>query len=213
MDDILHRFELAAKGGLAGDNSGHLKRLAKNAVGQQSGLECIQHPLGFYYVRPCAEGTISIRIHYWPANSRPEPTAVTQYHDHVWSLQSCVLTGTIENILVNLEPDEAGPYAITNIEQINGIDHVIPSSERVRIHSPETSTYVAGDCYSIPPRVFHRSYIPTEVDTITILRAEVVMTGGPRTLVPAGYSGQAPTRTSMSTAVAEKLLRQMEELL
>ena len=39
MDDILHRFELAAKGGLAGDNSGHLKRLAKNAVGQQSGLE------------------------------------------------------------------------------------------------------------------------------------------------------------------------------
>lgn len=173
----------------------------------------MQHPLGFYHVLLFRDAGVSVRLHYWPALQRPSNTAVTPYHDHVWALQSCILLGRIENVLVSLESDSSGPYVVAGITQIGGIDTVVPSAERVRISRTEALEYFRGDTYSILPRVFHCTEVRSDVAAITLVRAEVVESGGPRTLVPAGYSGQAPTRTYLSDTSGLALLRDIERLL
>jgi len=126
-----------------------LSSLSHNIAEEIKGLKCMQHPLGFYHFRLYAKEKVSVRLHYWPFKERPSSSAATPYHDHVWNLQSCVLTGRIENVLLTLKKDTAGPYVVAQIEQINGVDAVVPTSERVRIDSTEINSYSAGENYSM----------------------------------------------------------------
>jgi len=190
-----------------------LRPAALPSLRQPGRLQCMQHPLGFYHVRLFQQGPVTLRLHYWPAKRRPSPTAVTPYHDHVWALQSCVIVGTIGNVELSLRPDDTAPYMIATIEQLNGIDMVVPTAERVAIASTERSLQSCGQSYSISPRIFHCTEVALDVAAITIVRAEVVVSGGPRTLVPVGYSGQAPTRAYLPESDADIVLAEVEGLL
>lgn len=173
----------------------------------------MQHPLGFFHLRVLSEGALSVRVHYWPADARPASSAVTPYHDHVWSLESCVLAGTIENVLLDLAEDAAGAYSVADIVQVDGVDRVVPRPERVRIAGELATTHRRGEFYEIRPSQFHYTRIAGHAAAATIVRAEVVVAGGPRTLVPAGYAGQAPTRSYLSESDAERVLIDLDQLL
>lgn len=199
--------------GLASHQPADLRLLAASLIQARQAPRCMLHPLAFYFVRLYEDGPVTIRLHYWPAIARPTSTAVTPYHDHVWSLQSCVLAGSIENVLLSLAPDPGGPYAVADIQQTGGIDAVVPLGERLSIVSQESAAYRTNDFYTISPRVFHCTNVYPGVAAVTIVRAEVTVQGGPRTLVPAGYSGQAPTRQYLDEPAAEPLFRDISELL
>lgn len=158
------------------------------------GHECLLHPLGFYFVRLAARERKTIRLHYWPANDREKGTAITPYHDHVWSLCSCILLGVIENVLLQLVSDETGKFQMAQIHQTGNVDEVIPVSSRVNLQVESREVHRAGSFYEIAPRVFHYSDVPVGQATVTVVLAEVIVEGGPRTLVPAGTAGHMPTR-------------------
>ena len=198
--------------GLDAIDSGCLRSLTARTVERVSRARCILHPLGFYHIRIFDRTPVTIRLHYWPAGTRPVVTAVTLYHDHVWSLQSCVLVGRIENVLLTLERDDAGDYAMANIQQVGGTDIVVPTAGRMKILTEQVTAYSAGDYYSISPRVFHCSRVAIDTDTLTIVRAEVVVEGGPRPLIPAGYAGQAPIRPYLDESEARDVLHRIRSL-
>src|SRR5260370_26612933 len=140
--------------GFAARDAGLLRENVRNAIA--AGVyECILHPLGFYFTRLAARGDTAVRLHYWPARQREKGTAITPYHDHVWSLCSCVLAGAVENVLLELDPDEAGDFQVADINQVGNVDQVVPASSRVRMRIQSTETCRAGGFYEIPPRVFH----------------------------------------------------------
>src|SRR5262245_42265129 len=79
----------------------HLQRILRSGS-----YTCYVHPLGFYFVRLATRERMTFRLHYWPASERQEGSAITPYHDHVWKLQSCILSGRIENVMLDLIDDE-----------------------------------------------------------------------------------------------------------
>jgi hypothetical protein len=166
---------------------------------KEGGYDCFLHPLGFFFSRLAVRDTTSIRLHYWPANYRRLGTAVTPYHDHVWRLRSCILVGTLDNVLIDVEEDQRGIFQLAEITQSGAVDDVRPGDQSATIRIRSRSTYVAGDIYDIEPRVFHFTDVPPAQPTVTLVRAEITVSGGPRTLVPVGFGGHAPERKPLAS--------------
>jgi hypothetical protein len=179
--------------GFAARDAGVLRENVRKAIAART-YECILHPLGFYFIRLAEHEDTTIRLHYWPANHQEKGTAVTPYHDHVWSLCSCVLAGALENVLLQLDPDENGNFQVADINQVGNIDQVIPASSRVQIRIQSSQTYRADEFYEIPPRVFHCTNVLPEDAVLTVVKSQVVVQGGPRTLMPVGFGGHMPSR-------------------
>jgi hypothetical protein len=173
--------------------------------------QCILHPLGFYLARLAAHGNTTFRLHYWPLGLRPKMTAMTPYHDHVWSLRSCVLVGAVENVLIELHRDETGPFQIAHIKQIADTDQVVPGPFRVRIGSESAHTYRAGEFYDIVPRIFHYTRVDPGHAALTVVQASVQVQEGPRTLLPLGSPGYMASRDPLPDAT--QMLSQIIDLL
>lgn len=173
--------------------------------------ECILHPLGFYFIRLAEHAKTTIRLHYWPPNYREKGTARTPYHDHVWDLCSCVLVGSLENVLIELEPDEHGDFQVADIDQADNVDKVVLAPSHVRMVEQSRRRYHAGEFYEIVPRVFHFTDVSLEDAVITVVQSTVVVEGGPRTLMPVGSQGHMPSRKPI--AASEEILREINHLL
>jgi len=187
-----------------------LRHLVNSAL-EAAPPKCILHPLGFYHMTLASVAARRVRIHYWPIGARNQGTAATPYHDHVWSLCSCVLAGTLENVLLDVQDDEAGRFQIARINQTGNVDEVLPLASRVQPHVQSRQAYSAGDFYEIEPGVFHFTDVPPDRAALTVVRAETVIAGGPRTLVPVGFPGHAPSRDPVVDAA--DILRQIRCLL
>lgn len=171
-----------------------LNTLLQNAM-RGGSYTCYVHPLGFYFVRLVVQGKMSLRLHYWPASYREEGSAITPYHDHVWKLQSFILSGAIENVMLDIVEDELGAYQLAQINQIDGVDEVVPSGRTVSVNEKSRQRLMAGEYYEIEAREFHYTDIPRDQAAITVVRSDIVVDGGPRTLVPSGFQGRhAPSR-------------------
>jgi hypothetical protein len=173
--------------------------------------DCLLHPLGFFFSRLVVRGPSSIRLHYWPPNIGMTGTAITPFHDHVWKLRSCIMVGKLHNVLIDVDEDEGGPFHIAQINQAAGIDEVRPEEKTFSTRVKSRETYHAGDIYDIEPRVFHYTDIPADQATVTLVRADVMVEGGPRTLVPLGFKGHAPSREPLASSPA--ILCEIEKLL
>lgn len=187
-----------------------LRENVRKAVATR-GYECILHPLGFYFIRLAEQGKTTIRLHYWPANHREKGTAITPYHDHVWDLCSCVLAGTLENVLLQLDSDEHGDFQVAVINQSGNVDEVVPAPTRVRIRVQSSQRYSAGEFYEIRPRVFHYTNVQPEDAVLTVVQSRVVVEGGPRTLMPVGAEGHMPSRDPIASS--EQILLEINDLL
>src|SRR5215212_2820847 len=196
--------------GFAARDAGVLRESVREAITARS-YNCILHPLGFYFIRLTEHEETTIRLHYWPAINRETGTAITPYHDHIWSLCSCVLTGTIENVLLQLDLDEQGDFQVADIDQSGNIDRVIPATSRVRIRITSSQRYSAGQFYEIPPRVFHYTNVPLGNTALTVVHARVVVDGRPRTLIPIGSGGHMPSRELIDGA--DQILLEISDLL
>jgi hypothetical protein len=211
--NVQQTLQRIASEGVASADSIAMRQVVHGALTELVDLKVMQHPLGFYHLLLYKQSAITLRLHYWPKHDRPPNVAVTPFHDHVWALQSCILVGEIENVLVSLSPNEIGPYNLALIEQKDGVDCVVPSSKRVEISREDSTIYKSGESYSMAPRLVHCTRIPEGVAAVTMVRSEVVEAGGPWTLVPAGYSGQSPARILLDDTKSGELKSEICDLL
>jgi hypothetical protein len=206
----MEAIDQALFAGFSARDAGGLRESVRKAITARA-YDCILHPLGFYFIRLAEQEDTTIRLHYWPADNREKGTAITPYHDHVWSLCSCVLTGTVENVLLQLDLDEYGDFQVADINQADNIDQVIPASSRVRIRIQSKQTYRTDQFYEIPPRVFHYTNVPLENAALTVVQARVVVQGGPRTLIPVDSMGHMPSREPIDGS--DQILLEISHLL
>jgi hypothetical protein len=195
----MESYEQAFFDGFAAKDARLLRASALRAL-TGSTYDCILHPLGFYLIRLAVRGDTTVRLHYWPAHHREKGTAITPYHDHVWSLCSCIISGTVENVLIDLHADPLGDFELADIRQTGVVDDVIPASSRVRMSIRSTATYRAGDFYDILPRVFHCTNVRPDEAAVTVVLSTVVVQGGPRTLLPIDSAGHMPSRQAVTNS-------------
>lgn len=196
--------------GFATKNATRLRTAVREVLGS-GGHECILHPLGFYFIRLAKDGDVSIRLHYWPTADRQVGTALTPFHDHVWKLDSCILYGQIENVVLDLEENEKGIFRLATISQAGGIDDVVAEGPTVNTRTRSRDVYTADTFYEMEPRIFHFTDVLPGQAAITIVKSEVVSVGGPRTLVPLEFSSHAPARNPVPSA--DQLVREIITLL
>jgi hypothetical protein len=109
-----------------------------------------------------------------------------------------VLAGAIENILLEVYPDQNGDFNMANISQTGGVDDVVPAHTRVRMRVKSREMHEAGSMYELAPRLFHFTNVHPDHATITVVESTVAVEGGPRTLVPVGTVEHAPARTAVA---------------
>ena len=188
---------------------GELKNDLRAWLEVDLGGECTAHPLGFFLFRVWTTDAVTLRLHYWPAKLRPQPVALTPIHDHVWHLRSRVLLGQLTNIVVEVEDQRSGEYDLGVITQIDRQDAVSPTDRRVAIRREIRSIHAAGDYYELVPGIFHFTEVPDNNATATIVRSEVMQSGGPRTLLPHGVGGHSPERHVLEVVDRERVAREL----
>jgi len=167
---------------------------------QSSNIEFIQHPLGFLHAELGQYEETIFRLHYWKHELQNLGSAITPYHDHIWSLSSCILSGKIKNSILKIHPSREGRYILTDVLQNNNIDEVKTDGIRASFEVVNEVTYDVGEFYYLKPRVFHYSSLVGKIDAVTIVLSEPAVIGSPRTLMPINSHGHAPERKKIKNS-------------
>lgn len=164
--------------------------------------DVVQHPLGFYHIKLLQDANkgSEVRLHFWDRENLGKGSALTPFHDHVWKLTSCVLVGQLVNNIIDVKSDPLGSFTLETVEQDRnaGIDTVRNGGERVSFSIRTNEIVPAGRFYQIVPRQFHYSEMGDVDSAISVVLSEYGVSGNPRTLLPIGYPGHAPSRSPVS---------------
>ena len=151
------------------------------------------HPLGYMHIKlgECGEGT-AVRLHVWPRDERPYQAPRLPIHDHVWRLDSHVLTGVITNRIFNTVSEKSDPtHQLFDVEYEGDKDVSVlkPSESFVRAKVSEESKYYSGDHYSVSLDTYHMSQVPESKFTATVVATSNTKNRAPKVLGPVDCSG------------------------
>jgi hypothetical protein len=209
--DGLSLEQIAAAGFVEGQLVA-LRRLVGLTLESDSKVPCEVHPLGFYKFELYSHGAQSVRLHYWPPlPERAVPVATSPYHDHNWSLLSCVLAGKITNVDIKLADDVNGSFILADVVQGAGTDSVSAEGTRVKIASRNVTELGPGSVYSVSAGHFHCTEVG-DAETCTLVRSERGLDRSPRTLVPVGMPSHAPARRVLAQGPRAEVVARIARL-
>lgn len=163
-------------------------------------IRATKHPLGFIHAEltpllpGLPEGTRA-RLHIW-MDFFYASDELGLIHDHIWALKSCVLTGAL--IDVTLAPTAAPDGEYAGFRVIYGAANQFRPEGRWRLTERARRHIGAGQVYSLPPRVVHRTEVAS-FPLVTLLVTVDENDGGPGPIV---YSRRAEsTGTNIRTSV------------
>ncbi|MFC4585620.1 hypothetical protein [Sphaerisporangium corydalis] len=167
--------------------------LLRDIAGGRSAIRGVRHPLGFVCL-PVARGEYGVCVHVWSGGLLRAGTTTSEVHCHGWDLASYVLYGRMLNELARVT-DGAGDatHRVFAVVSSDGVDDITPTGRTVRYTGGTPEAYHAGQAYTLPAGVFHRSVIPEGVETATV--AVAVMRAGAADL-SLGPLGARPHRVT-----------------
>lgn len=128
----------------------------------------VWHPTGFVVVQLWTEGGRCLRLHVWPATSRRLSEPCWPIHDHVWSLRSVILVGSLHTDVYQVLPGRDHP--LFEVQYADGVKSKLVRQPRgVTLGSNGGQTCTSKCGYALPSRVFHSSAAERESLTATIV--------------------------------------------
>jgi hypothetical protein len=172
-----------------------------------------QHLLGFYLLEPYKADNVTIRLHYWPAKQAYFPPCEEEMHDHIWSLDSYVLIGGLNNVEVDIQESPSGPWQVSIIKKIDNRESIQINPKRYKITNETRTFQKAGSRYQISPGIFHKTEVAPGQAVVTLVRSEPLLTRPSRGLVPAGTQPYAASKGICSPAASKRIMKEIIELL
>lgn len=128
-----------------------------------------RHVLGFWHARLDSSDDCDLRLHVWPVPLQPrEPH--WPIHNHRFTLNSYVLSGTVVNTIYDVEFKSEGTSRAYTVEYVQG-KSVRKASEKLLEYSVRTSSVIEEDrFYTVPHMEFHSSAV-TFQPSVTIALA------------------------------------------
>lgn len=145
------------------------------------------HPLGFIHTKVGTVENVALRLHLWPEIERPYQEPRLPIHDHIWRLDSHLLTGRIENRVYDVAETAQEPtHRVYQVSYGSDAPKSIlrPTETTVRAGLAERSTYTAGDHYSVGLNTYHASRVPADRFTATIVATTEFEERPPKVLGP-----------------------------
>ncbi|WP_405151538.1 hypothetical protein OG589_20970 [Sphaerisporangium sp. NBC_01403] len=148
-------------------------RMLEDIASGRSAIRAIRHPLGFMCL-PVERGgghggEHGVCVHLWSGSFPSTGVTTSEVHCHSWDLVSYVLYGQVRNELASVADSGAGAtHRVFEVVSAGGVDSISPTERTVRYTGGRSGVYRAGDVYTLPAGVFHRSVVPEGTDTATI---------------------------------------------
>jgi len=150
-------------------------------------LRAVWHPLGFIHILIGSVDELRARLHIWTRNSLMRASTNWPIHDHIWTLHSRVLAGTIENRIYDVQDDlRSASHRVYHVAHRAEDAILEPSDQLVQCTLASSTTYRAGEQYAVPSLRFHSSKVELEIEPVvgTCVLAGDSRCGIPRLLGP-----------------------------
>ena len=215
MDNDLEALASAVRSG-QGSELGAVN-LAKSAIraAASQGTPFRQHPLGFLRLRLSTFADRSqLLLHCWPEHQRAAQSSELLMHAHRFDVHSWLLQGELLDEQLRWVARPGGTYRLYGTRTTEASSRLLPRSEVGDLVTASRITYSAGQCYTIPVGVFHRTSVPKTVRTVTI--AYLGPPVAPTSLVAGPAQGRSPDsydRDAVSPSRSEQVLQDLLEAL
>lgn len=131
------------------------------------------HPLGFVHVKLGeVPGYGTLRWHIWPKGIRRTQTPNWPIHNHIFTVNSFVLCGTVTNTTFNVRDDNLTPTnCLYQVKYSDGGSILSPTEDKVTCAINHFSTFEAGSFYVVSKDQYHTSSVPITHLTSTVVLA------------------------------------------
>lgn len=148
-----------------------VKRILDYIIESYDNFEPNWHALGFIHCKLLTTDGGTLRLHIWSAQEKNSEEQVEKIHDHLFSLNSFVISGEIHNELFNVSESDGEDFTHraytvkytskgSYIESNNKLYNVIKSRE----HNVASNEY-----YTISSSMFHRSSLACGTTALTLV--------------------------------------------
>lgn len=145
-----------------------LNFLRENFESFSTDLVPLWHPLGFV---SCVIDEVSsshiARVHYWPEGERRVKNPDWPIHTHTYRLQSLVLAGAVRDLQYRVQPG-AG-WCEYSVSYYSGGSEIVRTPNEVDAFVEVNKLRLAGNCYEVPPGVYHQTLVPHEQSAVTLV--------------------------------------------
>lgn len=130
------------------------------------------HAIGFIHCQlfSCEKG--NLRVHIWPKNKRDNSEQKYKIHDHIFSLNSYVVCGEIENTnyeLIEQKNSQKRSYQLYKVKYHTDGSSLHPSNRFFEIKNESKIITAKGEIYGIERGIFHDHKIKLQNFTTTIV--------------------------------------------
>lgn len=143
------------------------------------------HPLNFVAIRAEDGAGLGLRLHLWDSRFRFGQQGF-EVHDHVFDLDSFVVSGTVRQTLYEAESTDEGELAAYEVQYGTHAALLKAVHDRLKLNVTRVDDFSEGQRYELPPRVLHR------LELVTLAAITLVLTrmgaGSPVSIGPAAYS-------------------------
>lgn len=171
------------------------------------------HPLGFMHIGlgEVAQGA-KLRFHTWLPHERHTQDPPLPIHDHIFHLESHVLTGIVVNHFYQVEDSTTGEHSRYDVAYDGHESILSPRGDRVHCRLVSSVAYAAGDQYEVPKDQFHATEVAEGLLSATVVLSTAtgaqkpVVIGPPNRREPYRYR-----RNACSSEALRKVLRLVAE--
>ncbi|RFU60822.1 hypothetical protein [Bacillus sp. V59.32b] len=118
------------------------------------------HPLGFVHSKLCNIPNIGdLRLHVWLDGFRSTQLPHMPIHDHIFNVNSFILTGTVTNHIYELGTDNGHKYRAFEAEYNNGGSLLIPTEVLLTCSLKSSTVHNKGDFYIVEKGIFHETTV------------------------------------------------------
>lgn len=151
------------------------------------------HPLGFFHAASEVRIGLRIRLHIWPPTwTIPMDQRTGEIHDHIFELNSFVLTGEVQNEIFQEDVDASSTHNLMDVSYADHKSLLVDKREQVALSTESKRTYVSGQIYRMPSGKLHRTSALGS-PTVTLVLADSSSSSLPaRVAVPLGQTPPPP---------------------
>jgi hypothetical protein len=140
------------------------------------------HPLGFVHANlGRIDGIGTIRLHIWLQNKRKTQIPSFPIHDHVFTVNSHILSGTVTNRIYHIERDSINPtHKLYSVKYDNNKSLLESLNQKVNCHFISEENFTIGQYYSVRSSVFHTTEVNENHFASTLVLTNNHINGEPK---------------------------------
>ena len=129
-----------------------------------------KHPLGFIYIELGHFESTIYRFHIWPKNIRYTQIPNWPIHNHIYNLQSIVLSGKLKQIEYEIIIDNEGDNKLFSVDYNSQGTIKKDLKKRIKLIRRNITNLIQYNSYSFQKDLYHSIHVPKNMLSATFVK-------------------------------------------